>query len=78
MVAHEGPQASRYVGGNIYDDMEIHVMTISMHEDFIHRAKSTSINLEIISTVENFRICDIWNDNGTPKEWRQGSNNIQM
>ena len=59
VVAHEEPQASRYVGGNIYDNMEIHVMTISMHEDFIHRAKSTSINLEILSTVENFKICDI-------------------
>ena len=35
-------------------------MTMSMSdEDFIHRAESTGINIETISTVENLKICHI-------------------
>ena len=47
VIAHGGAQTSRYGGGNLYDEMNIHVMTMSMSdEDFIHRAESTGINIE--------------------------------
>ena len=60
VVAHGGAQTSRYGEGNLYDEMNIHVMTMSMSdEDFIHRAESTGINLETTSTVENLKICHI-------------------
>ena len=59
-VAHETAQRSRYGGGNLYDDINIHVMTMSMsEEEFMHRAESTALNIETISSVEIQKICQI-------------------
>jgi hypothetical protein len=59
-TAHNKRQVSFYGGGNLYDDMQVHVMTMTM-DDENNRAESTIIQMDSMEEDEvilNCNVCD--------------------
>ena len=52
------PRQSCYEGGNLYDDMEIHVMTMTMEEEN-HPAESTRIRMDSTEYEETAFLCNL-------------------